>query len=161
MKTCPRCGASNNDENQRCCVCGTELFPADTNQSYSPYQNYNQNYNPNYNRNYTGNGYYQGYGNPFGGNMPVPKITKNGAIARLVLGILFGGIIGMIFGILTYTSYSDYESALLRGNAFEVNQKIESVNRNANLTILFIIISSVLKVLTGVIYSFMVIDYLI
>lgn len=160
MKICKNCGNENNDMSVYCSACGSlldgnraytengntqnEAFSGQnsySNQRYEPYGQNSQQY---------GSGGYGQQQNGYYAPMPTPNVTKNKVIAALVIGILFGGIIGIIFAVLALVAYGDYESAVARGDFSTATLKCEKIKTYNKIAWIFDIIG-IAAVILGII----------
>lgn len=154
MKLCKKCGKENSDSSAYCSNCGAFIDDAaadnvqhetyEQQQAFEPAYDYQPRYaeQPPYR---------QGYTPP-----PQPPVSKGKVIAGLVLGIMFGGILGLIFGIIALVSYSDYESAVARGDFSVAAEKCEKIRKFNKLTWIFAILGLVFTILFSVIASVLV-----
>ena len=142
MKFCSNCGAKNEDDSLFCSSCGmrmektSQFNGADTN-----YEGFGANSDA-YSQNPGGyNGAYgQGY-NQYSAPVQIPSKTK--VIVGLVLGVLFGGGIGLVFAILALVLYSDYENAIARQDMDTALLKAKKVKTYNKIAWVFIIIGIV------------------
>lgn len=137
MKVCNNCHAENSDSSQFCSHCGSNL----ENNSYSP--------SP-YSQSTYGNQQYATYQNTYR-PIPTPKATKGKVTAALVLSILFGGVIGLVFSILAFVAYGDYETAVAQNNLQLAQDKCSKINTYNKIAWIFIILGIIMSIL-GIIF---------
>ena len=126
MKFCTNCGKENADNCTYCSACGTYL-------KENEFEN-GQTAN-NFSSQYNSNTYVA---------MPQPPVTKTKIIVALVLGALFGGMIGLIFAVLALIAYSDYENAMARNDFTTAKLKCEKIKTYNTVAWVFDIIGIVL-----------------
>lgn len=157
MKICKNCGNENSDMSVYCSACGSLLDEDGTysknestqNEAFNGQNGYSsQRYEPfGQNSQQYGSGVYGQPQNGYYVPMPTPNVTKNKVIAALVIGILFGGIVGIIFAVLALIAYGDYESAVARGDANTATLKCEKIKTYNKIAWIFDIIGIVVVVI--------------
>lgn len=158
MKICKNCGNENADMSVYCSACGSIL---DENGAYTKSES--SNYEDINRQNNSSNHEYGSYGQagsqnssngynqyPYYAPMPTLNVTKNKVIAALIIGILFGGIVGIIFAVLALVAYGDYESAVARSDFATATLKCEKIKTYNKIAWIFDIIG-IIAVVLGII----------
>ncbi|MGN1117995.1 MAG: zinc ribbon domain-containing protein [Acutalibacteraceae bacterium] len=151
MKICKNCNFENSDEAVFCSKCGsrfeTEAAGEETNANgFSGADNnaYAQGEYRQYSYQNTGYGQnaYDRY-QP----APTPSVTKGKVTAALVVSIFFGGIVGMIFAILAFVAYGDYDTAIIHSDMLTARDKCEKIKMYNKIAWIFNIIGIVCSAL--------------
>ena len=152
MKICKNCTFENSDDAVFCSKCGSRLET----ESGKEEAHANGFSGANNNNLYAQGEYRQyscqsaGYGQSAYDRyqpVPTPSVTKGKVTAALVVSIFFGGIVGMIFAILAFVAYGDYDTAIIHSDMLTARDKCEKIKMYNKIAWIFNIIGIVCSVL--------------
>lgn len=151
MKICKNCNFENSDDAVFCSKCGIRLeTEADKEAHANGFSGADNNnaYAQGEHRQYSCQS--AGYGQSAYDRYqpaPTPSATKGKVTAALVVSIFFGGIVGMIFAILAFIAYGDYDTAIIHSDMLTARDKCEKIKMYNKIAWIFNIIGIVCSVL--------------